>query len=116
MKTNRFCFIITLKEEFINDYINIHKNAWEEIITAQKKVGVEESFIWIYKNLAIVYYECKDINKMYLNLEKFEVTRKWNELMKQYILKSQTINFNGKINTLEKIFDLNEQYSKLKNK
>ena len=117
MKKNKvYCFINVLKKESINDYIDIHKKAWPEIMEAQKVVGVVESYIWIYKNLAIIVYKCDDINKVYSELGKMEVLKKWNKAVAPFIDSSPSLSFSGSLATLEKIFDLNQQLKNLKNK
>ena len=109
-----YCFINVLKEECIDDYIEIDKNAWPEIMKAQKDIGVEEAYIWIYGNMAIIVYKCDDINRIYSELGKLEVLKNWNKAVAPFIDKSPSLSFSGSMDTLEKVFDLNQQITKLK--
>ena len=105
----RYCVVIEVKEEYIQDYIDIHKNAWPEILDAIKECGVENMYIFNYKNLSIVFYECEDIDKFYEELGKKEVTGKWNAVVHKWFEESPTLDGSDSVDTLEKIFDLKQQ-------
>lgn len=109
MDMKRYCLVIELKKEFINDYCDIHRNPWQEILDSIKDAGAQELLIWNYKNLSIVYYECEDLDKLYENLGKLEVTEKWNAAVGPWFSDSPTLDGSGKVQTCEKIFDLNQQ-------
>ncbi len=105
----RYCFINVLKEDYIKEYKKIHKNPWLEILDVIKSVKVKELVIWSYKNLAIVYYECDDIKRVYKELNKLDITKKWNVAIGPWIKESPALDESGSVVTLEKIFDLNQQ-------
>ena len=107
----RYCLVIEIKEEFTGKYCDIHKNPWPEILDAIKNAGAEELLIWNYKNLSIVYYECDDLDKLYENLGKLEVTKKWNATVGPWFAESPTLDGSGSVQTCEKIFDLKQQLS-----
>ena len=107
----RYCLVLELKEEFIDQYCDIHRNPWPELLEAIKENGAKELIIWNYKNLSIVYYECEDIDFLYEKLNKLEITEKWDDIIKKDVAFKKTfdIDSEGKIITCEKIFDLNQQ-------
>lgn len=105
----RYCLVIELKEENVEEYCDIHKNPWPEILSAIKDAQAKELLIWNYKNLSIVYYECEDINKVYESLGKEEITKKWNVKVGPWIAQAPNLDGSGKVETCEKIFDLNQQ-------
>ena len=109
MKNKRYCLINVINEEYVKDYKELHRNPWKEILDAIKIVGVKELLIWNYKNLAIIYFECEDIDRVYTELEELNVVNKWNNTLKPWLQESPVIDIPGKIVTLDKIFDLNEQ-------
>jgi len=112
MKNKKYCFVNVIKDEFIKDYKKLHKNPWEEIPRAIKNAGAKELIIWIYGNLAIIYFECADIDKVYDELGKLDVISKWNATLKPWLIESPVINNEGEVITLEKVFDLGEQLKK----
>jgi len=70
---------------------------------------VKEEVIFIYKNLVIIYFEADDLNKCYEFQKGFEVVKKWNKLMAPLFKSVYKFDNSKKLQTLEKIFDLNEQ-------
>ena len=97
----RYCFIIEIKEEYIKEYIDLHKNAWPEMVKAIKRAGVAEEIIYNYKNLSIVFFECDDIDSVYRRLADEQIVQKWDALVNPW--------FESEFVFLEKIFDLNQQ-------
>ena len=105
----RYCVVIEVKEEYIQDYIEIHKNAWPDLLTAIKDSGCENMLIFNYKNLSIVFYECEDINKFYEEFGKTEVAERWNAAVHIWFEESPALDGSDSVDTLEKIFDLKQQ-------
>ncbi|GAI16077.1 unnamed protein product [marine sediment metagenome] len=68
-------------KSYINNHKEIHKSSYKELLEVIKKSGVKEEVIFIYKNLAIIYFEADDIDICYEFRGKFEVVKKWNKLM-----------------------------------
>ena len=114
--SKKYCMILELKEEHVDDYVKIHKNPWPELLEIEKSAGVIEELIWIYKNIAIVYIECGDIEKVFKILAINEVQKKWNLIVSDWFKDEKDKDHLKQIKTLEKVFDLNQQISgKLKN-
>ena len=53
---NRYCFVIEINEDQVDDYIDVHKNAWEETLKGLKNAGAEELLIYNYKNFSILFW------------------------------------------------------------
>ena len=109
MSLKRYCFVIELKEEYVQDYIDIHKNPWREILEAINSADVKELLIWNFRNYSIVYYECGDINKVYKKLGQLDVVKRWNETVGPWFKKAPTLDGSGEVATCEKIYDLKQQ-------
>ncbi len=105
----RYCVVAEIKEDHVKDYEDIHKNAWPEVLTAIKESGAENLIIYNYKNLSIIFYECDDIDKFYETYGQTEAAKKWNAKVSPWFKESPTFDGSGKVDTLEKIFDLNQQ-------
>ena len=109
MEIKRYCMVIELKEEFIEDYKDIHINAWPELLKAEKDAGTQEELIWIYKNLAILYFECDDLDRIYRVLGDNEVEKKWNLVVLPWFKVSPVLDGSAHVEVAEKVFDLNQQ-------
>ena len=109
MMLKRYCVVIEVQEEHIKEYIDIHKNAWPELMTAIKESGAENLIIYNYKKLSILFYECEDIDKFYEIFGEKEIAGKWNAAVHKWFKESPVLDGSGSVDTLEKIFDLNQQ-------
>ena len=67
--------VLELKEEYIDEYIKIHKNPLPKLLLAEKSAGIKEELIWNYKNLSIVYIECDEIEKVFKILVDNEIEK-----------------------------------------
>ena len=105
----RYCFIIEINEDQIDDYVEIHRNPWPETLADLKKAGADELIIYRYKNFSILFYECKDINEFYKKWGETETCKKWNHRLRNAYKISPCIDGTDDVETLEKIFDLNQQ-------
>jgi L-rhamnose mutarotase len=105
----RYCFVLELKEEFVKDFSELHKNPWPEVLQALKDNGCNEHLVWIYKNLAIVFNESENMDTVFNRLDKVEILQKWNVLESPWIKTGPSKDSEGKTICLEKIFDLNQQ-------
>jgi L-rhamnose mutarotase len=41
----RYCFVIEIKEEFVEQYCEVHRKAWRGILKAIKNIGAKEFLI-----------------------------------------------------------------------
>ena len=105
----RYCMVLEIKEEYLDDYIKIHKNPWPELLLAEKSAGIIEELIWNYKNLSIIYIECENIEKVFQILADNEVEKKWNLVVSPWFKDKAYKDHLEQVKTLEKIFDLNQQ-------
>jgi len=112
-KMNKYCIVGEIKPECVDDYIKfheeIHKGVHKELLNIIKESGVKEEAVFMYKNLAIIYFEAEDLDKCYEFQNKFETTKKWDALMKPLFVSNYEFSTSKKIPVLRKVFDLNEQ-------
>ena len=106
---NRYCFIIEINEDQMEDYVKLHKNPWPETLKGLKDAGAEELLIYRYKNFSILFYECEDINEVYRKWGANETCPKWNARLAKAYKVSPSIDGSEDVETLEKIFDLKQQ-------
>lgn len=101
--------VFEIKKECVDDYVKIHKTPWAELLKAEKSAGIKEELIWIYKNLSILYFECEDIEKVFKILADNEIEKKWNLKVGPWFKDESDEDHLKQVETLEKIFDLNQQ-------
>jgi len=105
----RYCMVLEIKEEHLDEYKNIHLKAWPELLEAEKEVGINNELIWVYKNFAIVYIECEDIEATFEKIEQNHVEIEWSKKVSPWFKNMEMLEDPEKIPVLEKIFDLNQQ-------
>ncbi len=105
----RYCIVFELKEKYVNDYCELHRNPWSNILDAMKTSGAKEILVWKYNNFSIIYFECEDIYKYYKNIMKFSIKQKWDQKVKKWLKYPPKLDEENDIKVCEKIFDLNQQ-------
>ena len=108
---NRYCFVIEVNEDQIEDYVQLHKNPWQETLQGLKDAGAVELLIYRYKNYSILFWECEDINEVYRKWGANETCAKWNARLADAYKETPSIDGTNSVDTLEKIFDLKQQLS-----
>jgi len=98
----RYCVIIEVKAEHIEEYIQIHKEPWREMLEAIRASGIIDEIIYFHKNQSIIFIECDDFEYSNTKLRATEVCKKWDDLLIPWFE-------DVKIAFPEKIFDLNQQ-------
>lgn len=113
----KYCIVSELKKDMVDKYIKyhkeIHKGEYKDLLRVIKESGVEEEVIFIYKNFVIIYFEADDIDKSYALQRKYEVTQKWDNMMKDFFDSEYEFADSAHLPTLEKVFDLNEQLKEM---
>jgi len=105
----RYCFVIEINEDQMEDYTALHKNPWPETLKGLKEAGAEELVIYRYRNFSILFWECEDINEVYRRWGANPACPKWNARLQKAYKVAPKIDGSGDVDTLEKIFDLNQQ-------
>lgn len=86
------------------DYAEMHLNAWPELIKTCKQLGMKDEHAFIYKNLAIIFLDCDDLDKFLLEFEGSEAGKKWMDIINPMVVYSSP--------ALKKIYDMNEWLEK----
>ncbi len=110
----KYCIVANLKPECVEEYKEKHKTlhlgAHKELLQVIKNSGVQEECVFINGSQLIIYFEAEDLDASYQIQGKADIIQQWNELMKPMF--DDTYEFNeadNQLQTLEKVFDLNEQ-------
>ena len=111
----KYCTIITVKPEHMQDYVDLHKNAWPEILEAIESAGAENLVIFRWENRSIVFFECDDLDEFYVSYGKTDACRRWNAVTTPWFDDSPTLDGSGSVDNLEKIFDYKEQLAAIRN-
>ena len=61
----RYCFVIEINPEQMDDYVAIHKNPWKDTLELLKQAGAEDLLIYRYGNFSILFWVAEDLNEVY---------------------------------------------------
>ncbi|MGD8293434.1 MAG: L-rhamnose mutarotase [Desulfobacterales bacterium] len=109
----RYCLVLEIKKEHVQEYVEVHKSVhkthWRTQLDALREAGAHSCEVYMYKNLAIIFYECEDIDESFAKLGAIEDNIKWQENQAPWIAETLSSGGSEGVPTVEKIFDLNQQ-------
>ena len=105
----RYCFVIEINPDQMEDYVALHRNPWPDTLKQLKAAGADELILYRYKNFSILFWVAEDLNEVYRKWGATETCKKWNMRLAKAYKESPSIDGSNDVDTLEKIFDLNQQ-------
>lgn len=102
-------FIQKVKPERRDEYIAAHRQAWPELLKALRDSGVRQELIWIRNDTLYIYVMASDFAKAIEYQGKTDVFQRWIRKMQPLLAEMQDYSEGGRVVTLEKVFDLEEQ-------
>lgn len=102
-------FIQKVRPEKRQEYIEAHRQAWPELLKVLRDSGVERELIWIQGDTLYIYVMAPDFHKAIEGQGRTEVFQRWVRKMQPLLAEMQDYSEGGKVVTLEKVFDLEEQ-------
>lgn len=113
MSKKRYVQVNKLKPEMVEAYKNahetMHEGPWKEQLDVLQKAGAEECIVYLYENYAIMLYVCDDITESFSALGKDPRRNAWEEFTAPMFADAVKFDGTGKIEYLQKIFDMKEQ-------
>lgn len=106
---NTYCAVYELIPDKIDEYIELHKNCWQEQLQALRESGAENLEIFLNGTQCIITYECIDFYRFIDNLSKNETNTKWQKIMDGIFKNDIRLTGNQGIRPLEKIFSLKQR-------
>jgi len=70
----------TVKPEYLDEYVDMHINAWPEILEAHSKAGIRNYSIFQNGNEFFYYFETDDFSKAMEGLANDPVCNRWNAI------------------------------------
>ncbi|MDR1613714.1 MAG: L-rhamnose mutarotase [Planctomycetota bacterium] len=109
----RYVLVNEIKPERLNDYIaaheRMHESEWKEQLDVLRKAGAKACDSYVFKNYAILVYECDDIDDSFAKLGQDPRRRAWEDFTQPMFATSPKFDGSEKVAGLRKIFDLNAQ-------
>lgn len=98
----KYCQVLEIKPECVEQYVEFHKNAWPEFLEALRDCGLHKEVAYLYGNKVILYMECEDIDELGKVFYEMDVWKRWDAITSQWFAGPGTA-------WLPKIYDVFQQ-------
>ncbi|WP_070001014.1 L-rhamnose mutarotase [Cellulosilyticum sp. I15G10I2] len=83
--SNKFAWTWKIKEECLEEYVEMHLNAWPEILEAHSKAGIKNYSIFQNGNQFFYVFECDDVKAAFAYIDKSEACNRWNAITSKMV-------------------------------
>lgn len=85
MPKNIYAWTWTIKRECLDEYVEMHMNAWPDLLEAHTKAGFRNYSIFQNDNQFFYCFETDDFEKAMAGLAKEPVCERWNAITTKMI-------------------------------
>ncbi|MGM0876501.1 MAG: L-rhamnose mutarotase [Bacillota bacterium] len=104
--SNKFAWTWKIKEDKLEEYVELHLNPWPEIMEEHKKAGLSNYSIFQNGNQFFYCFECDDVEAAFDYIAKSEICNKWNAITSKMVEGSFDFNEAEPIQPLKEVFYL----------
>jgi L-rhamnose mutarotase len=104
--SNKYAWIWEIKEEHLEEYINLHLNPWQEILEEHSKAGIKNYSIFQNGNQFFYCFECDDVETAFDYIAKSDACNRWNAITSKMVKGSFDFNEPDPIQPLREVFYL----------
>ena len=102
----KYAWTWTIKPEYVEEYVKMHKNPWPEIMEAHRKGGFKNYSIFRNGRQFFYVFECDDVDFARQYAAADEACRKWNDICMNMIEADFSENVETGIKYMEEVFYL----------
>jgi len=107
MTNQRVCFLLQLKPDRVQDYLQAHQHVWTDMLDALTAGGWRNYSLFVREDdgLVVGYLETDDFAAAQQRMAQTEVNARWQAGMAEYFV-SEAANPDGQMQTLLEYFHL----------
>jgi L-rhamnose mutarotase len=79
--TERSAFVLRVRPDKIDEYVEAHRNVWPELLEALGRAGIRNYTIFRHGNEVFGYFEADDLKAAGAYMETQEVNARWQDTM-----------------------------------
>lgn len=79
--TQRSAFVLKVRPERIDEYVEAHRHVWPEMLDALRAAGIRNYSIFRHGNEVFGYFEAADLEAAGAHMEAQDVNRRWQDAM-----------------------------------
>ena len=83
--SQRTAFILRVRPDRIDDYVEAHRNVWPEMLDALRGAGIRNYTIFRADNEMFGYFEADDLAAAELYLSQQDVCTRWQDTMAELL-------------------------------
>ncbi len=83
--TERSAFVLDVRPDRIDDYIEAHQNVWPEMLDALRAAGIRNYTIFRSGDRVFGYFEANDLREAESYLAQQEVCGRWQDAMAELL-------------------------------
>lgn len=83
--TERIGFVLRVKPDRIEEYVEAHRNVWPEMLEALRAAGIRNYTIFRAGNEMFGYFETDDLERVGEYLAQQEVSARWQDAMAELL-------------------------------
>ena len=83
--TQRSAFVLRVRPERVDDYLDAHREVWPEMLDALRHAGIRNYTIYRAGNEVFGYFESDDLERAAAYLATQEVSTRWQDAMAELL-------------------------------
>ena len=83
--TQRSAFVLRVRPERLDEYVETHRRVWPEMLDALRRAGIRNYTIFRHGNEMFGYFEADDLEAAGRYLEAQEVVSRWQDAMAELL-------------------------------
>lgn len=103
----RYCFVLQVKPDRLEEYKERHKRVWPEMLDALRETGWRNYSLFLRADgLLVGYVECEDFEASRAAMLELEVNARWQAEMRDFFLGLDGAGADERMRPLEEVFHL----------
>ena len=83
--TQRSAFVLKVRPDRIDEYVEAHRNVWPEMLDALRTAGIRNYSIFRHGNEVFGYFESDDLEAAGAHMSSQEVNDRWQDAMAELL-------------------------------
>ena len=83
--SQRSAFVLRVRPDKIDEYVDAHRNVWPEMLDALRNAGIRNYTIFRAGNEMFGYFEADDLERAAAYLAEQEVSARWQDAMAELL-------------------------------
>ncbi|HZG17975.1 MAG TPA: L-rhamnose mutarotase [Candidatus Bathyarchaeia archaeon] len=84
-KSNKFAWTWTIKQEFLEEYVQMHLEPWADVLEEHSKAGIRNYSIFQNGTQFFYCFECNDVEAAFAYIDKSEACNRWNAITSKMV-------------------------------